>query len=143
MAKKTKTATRPRGADFDREARELHMAMVELVRVYQLRDRKRVCYYDVSVTQCYALGALLAGGPLTRLDQAAPDNAGRDTDRVGQWRGLGINHCHMPPLRRQLGRRGQPWQAAANHQHVRTQPWTQWLGGFLGQVDHISSQSVT
>jgi DNA-binding MarR family transcriptional regulator len=50
---------------LEREARDLHRAMVELVRVYQFRDRKRICYYDISVTQCYALGALVAKGPTT------------------------------------------------------------------------------
>ncbi len=33
--------------------------------MYQFRDRKRICYYDVSVTQCYAISALLASGPMT------------------------------------------------------------------------------
>jgi len=49
---------------LDKDARDLHRAMVELVRVYQLRDRKRVCYYDISVTQCYALGVLVSKGPV-------------------------------------------------------------------------------
>jgi len=57
---------RPAARDraLDKEARDLHAAMVELVRVYQLRDRQRVCYYDLSVTQCYALGELLSKGAL-------------------------------------------------------------------------------
>jgi MarR family 2-MHQ and catechol resistance regulon transcriptional repressor len=51
-------------AILHKDARALHRAMVELVRVYQLRDRQRVCYYDISVTQCYAIGALLGKGPM-------------------------------------------------------------------------------
>jgi DNA-binding MarR family transcriptional regulator len=39
--------------------------MGELVRAYQFRDRKRTCYYDLSVTQCYALGVLVEYGPMT------------------------------------------------------------------------------
>jgi len=35
-----------------------------LVRVYQFRDRTRICYYDLSVTQCHAVGALVAHGPI-------------------------------------------------------------------------------
>jgi len=35
------------------------------VRVYQFRDRKRICYYDISVTQCYALSALLRHRAMT------------------------------------------------------------------------------
>jgi DNA-binding MarR family transcriptional regulator len=39
--------------------------MGELVRAYQFRDRRRTCYYDLSVTQCYALGVLVDYGPMT------------------------------------------------------------------------------
>lgn len=35
-----------------------------MVRVYQFRDRTRICYYDLSVTQCYALSALVVHGPM-------------------------------------------------------------------------------
>jgi DNA-binding MarR family transcriptional regulator len=35
-----------------------------LVRVYQFRDRDRICCHDVSVTQCYALETLVAHGPM-------------------------------------------------------------------------------
>jgi len=48
-----------------------HRALTELVRVYQFRDRDRICCYDVSVTQCYALEALVLRGPLTLNDLAA------------------------------------------------------------------------
>jgi DNA-binding MarR family transcriptional regulator len=50
---------------LDKEAWELHKALSKLVRVYQFRDRKRICYYDVSVTQCYAISALIRHGSIT------------------------------------------------------------------------------
>lgn len=56
---------------FDKDAWELHKALSELVRVYQFRDRKRVCYYDVSVTQCYAINALIRRGSMTLNGLAA------------------------------------------------------------------------
>jgi DNA-binding MarR family transcriptional regulator len=34
------------------------------VRVYQFRDRDRICCHDVSVTQCYALETLVEHGPM-------------------------------------------------------------------------------
>jgi MarR family 2-MHQ and catechol resistance regulon transcriptional repressor len=53
------------------DAVELHRALGELVRVYQFRDRDRICCYDISVTQCYALEAVAADGPLTLNELAA------------------------------------------------------------------------
>jgi MarR family transcriptional regulator, 2-MHQ and catechol-resistance regulon repressor len=46
------------------DAEELQRAMSDLVRIYQFRDRDRICCYDISVTQCYALEALVEHGPL-------------------------------------------------------------------------------
>jgi len=53
------------GDTLDRDAAELHAALNDLVRVYQFRDRKRICFHDVSVTQCYALSALVREGAPT------------------------------------------------------------------------------
>jgi DNA-binding MarR family transcriptional regulator len=53
-----------------RDATALHQAVSELVRVYQFRDRNTIRYYDVTATQCYAVAALLANGPMT-LNQLA------------------------------------------------------------------------
>src|SRR5688572_21762853 len=50
-------------AQLEADAASLHEALSELVRVYQFRDRDRICCHDVSVTQCYALEALLRRGP--------------------------------------------------------------------------------
>lgn len=51
-------------ADLQRDAEALQTAVADLVRVYQFRDRDRICCHDVSVTQCYALETLVAHGPL-------------------------------------------------------------------------------
>ena len=47
-----------------RDAVALHAAVSELVRVYQFRDRDRICCHDVSVTQCHALEAIVEHGPM-------------------------------------------------------------------------------
>jgi DNA-binding MarR family transcriptional regulator len=52
-----------RVSGLEADATALHEALSELVRVYQFRDRDRVCCHDISVTQCYALEALLRRGP--------------------------------------------------------------------------------
>lgn len=55
---------------IDTDATALHEALSELVRVYQFRDRDRICCHDISVTQCYALEALLRRGPSSVNDLA-------------------------------------------------------------------------
>lgn len=70
IATKRKQAISPRDATagdaaLDKDAWDLQGALSELVRAYQFRDRKRICYYDVSVTQCYAISAILAAGSMT------------------------------------------------------------------------------
>src|SRR5262245_25411651 len=55
---------RPKAASgLEQDAESLYAALSELVRVYQFRDRDTICCYDVSVTQCYAIEALLRRGP--------------------------------------------------------------------------------
>jgi MarR family transcriptional regulator, 2-MHQ and catechol-resistance regulon repressor len=56
---------------LDADAVDLHAALSELVRVYQFRDRDRICCHDISVTQCYALEALIRRGPSGLNDLAA------------------------------------------------------------------------
>jgi MarR family 2-MHQ and catechol resistance regulon transcriptional repressor len=51
-----------RGLEHDAAA--LQAAVSDLVRVYQFRDRDRICCHDISVTQCYALEAIAEHGPL-------------------------------------------------------------------------------
>ena len=56
---------------LEADAVDLHRALTELVRVYQFRDRDRICCYDISVTQCYALEAVVLDGPLTLNELAS------------------------------------------------------------------------
>lgn len=58
-------------ADLHRQAADFHAAVSELVRVYQFRDRDRICCHDVSVTQCYALEVLVGRGALRSQALAA------------------------------------------------------------------------
>ncbi|MBL8298858.1 MAG: MarR family transcriptional regulator [Rhodanobacteraceae bacterium] len=53
------------------DAEALTAALADLVRVYQFRDRDRICCYDISVTQCYALEALAGQGPMRSQTLAA------------------------------------------------------------------------
>ena len=46
-------------------AAELYDALERLIRVYQFRDRDRICCHDISLTQCHALEAVVRDGPLT------------------------------------------------------------------------------
>ena len=54
-----------------RDAEELYDAREDLLRVYQFRDRDRICCFDVSVSQCYALEGLVRRGSMTLNDLAA------------------------------------------------------------------------
>ena len=56
---------------LDRDAAELHRALTDLIRVYQFRDRRRICCHDISVTQCYALDVLAAQGPVLLRELAS------------------------------------------------------------------------
>jgi DNA-binding MarR family transcriptional regulator len=58
-------------SSLEQDAENLYAALSELVRVYQFRDRDTICCYDVSVTQCYAIEALLRRGPSGLNDLAA------------------------------------------------------------------------
>jgi MarR family 2-MHQ and catechol resistance regulon transcriptional repressor len=54
-----------------RDTEELYDALEDLLRIYQFRDRDRICCFDVSVSQCYALEGLVRRGALTLNDLAA------------------------------------------------------------------------
>jgi MarR family 2-MHQ and catechol resistance regulon transcriptional repressor len=60
----TSVPARVVSADLQRDAEGLQQALAELVRVYQFRDRDKICCHDISVTQCYALETLVEHGPL-------------------------------------------------------------------------------
>lgn len=70
MTATTNEPERNKAERLDRQAESLYEALSELVRVYQFRDRDRICCHDVSVTQCHALEALSRRGPSTLNDLA-------------------------------------------------------------------------
>src|SRR5262245_3334698 len=53
------------------DTEDLYDALEDLLRVYQFRDRDRICCFDVSVSQCYALEGLVRRGGMTLNDLAA------------------------------------------------------------------------
>lgn len=53
------------GDALDADAAQLHRVLLELKRAYQFRDRDCICCYDISVTQCWALEALIRRSGLT------------------------------------------------------------------------------
>ena len=65
MMTKTAGPTRTHDPVLDRDTSDLYEALTDLVRVYQFRDRNLICCHDISVTQCYALDALVRGGTTT------------------------------------------------------------------------------
>ncbi len=66
------TATTPNtDAQLAEQTARFYDALSSLIRVYQFRDRDRICCHDVSVSQCYALEALVRHGPLTLNELAA------------------------------------------------------------------------
>ena len=53
------------------DTRSFYEALSELLRVYQFRDRDRICCHDISITQCYALEALARERAMTLNDLAS------------------------------------------------------------------------
>jgi MarR family 2-MHQ and catechol resistance regulon transcriptional repressor len=48
-----------------RDAARLQKSLSQLTRVLQFRDRDRACCYELSVSQCHALEAMIQHGPMT------------------------------------------------------------------------------
>lgn len=65
------TLAAPPASALDREGAAVHRALAELVRAYQFRDKEQICCHDISVSQCYALEALVRRGSLTLNELAA------------------------------------------------------------------------
>ena len=61
MSGTTETLHRP---GLIRDSARLQESLGGLIRVLQSRDRDRACCYDLSVSQCYALEALIQHGPM-------------------------------------------------------------------------------
>jgi MarR family transcriptional regulator, 2-MHQ and catechol-resistance regulon repressor len=64
-------APTPAGDEVQPHTLAFHRALVELIRVYQFRDRERICCHDISVTQCYALDSLAQRGAQTLNELSA------------------------------------------------------------------------
>ncbi|MDH5805721.1 MAG: MarR family transcriptional regulator [Gemmatimonadota bacterium] len=64
----SETAQNPEAAS---DAEALYTALSDLIRVYQFRDRDRICCYDVSITQCHALDVLTENEAMSVNDLAA------------------------------------------------------------------------
>lgn len=62
---------KPAPATLERDAAALHRVMTEFLRVYQFRDRDRLGYYGLTITQHYVLDVLMQRGPLTLNELAA------------------------------------------------------------------------
>jgi DNA-binding MarR family transcriptional regulator len=54
----SRPTSEPADSSLESDALSLHRTLSELVRMFQFRDRDRICCHDISVTQCYALEAL-------------------------------------------------------------------------------------
>lgn len=50
---------------LQRQGEAFHEALSDFVRAYLLGERDRICCHDISLTQCYALDALVRRGPST------------------------------------------------------------------------------
>jgi len=51
-------------SSLQKDAIALYHALNELIRIYQFRDRDRICCHGISITQCYGLEGLVHHGPL-------------------------------------------------------------------------------
>ena len=52
------------------EATRLYWAVQEMARLFQFRDKDRICCYGITVTECYALEMLISSGPMMLNDLA-------------------------------------------------------------------------
>ena len=51
--------------DLQRQVEAFHEALSDFVRAYLVGERGQICCHDISLTQCYALEALVRRGPST------------------------------------------------------------------------------
>lgn len=49
---------------------DFHRALTDLIRVYQFRDRNRICAHGITVSESHALDRLVQLGPMTLNDLA-------------------------------------------------------------------------
>src|ERR1044072_3566354 len=104
------------------DAVALHRVLSDLTRMLQFRDRDRICCHDVSVTQCYALEALVARGEQTLNELAgelylAKSTARRVVDALVARRRQDAQRAGGYPLPRQEHR--QPRRRRAGGEGLR------------------------
>ncbi len=76
------------------DAAAFSQALQDLLRLYQFRDRERICCHDITVSECYALEALVRRGPQTlnqvaaalRLDKSTASRVVRALEEKGYVR---------------------------------------------------------
>src|SRR6187549_503720 len=56
---------------LQRQGEAFHEALSDFVRAYLVGERDRICCHDISLSQCYALEALIRRGPSTLKALAA------------------------------------------------------------------------
>jgi DNA-binding MarR family transcriptional regulator len=56
---------KPTDLELQQQVEAFHEALSDFVRAYLVGERDRICCHDISLTQCYALDALLRRGPST------------------------------------------------------------------------------
>ena len=56
---------KPTDPVLQRQVEAFHEALSDFVRAYLLGERDQICCHDISLTQCYAIDALLRRGPST------------------------------------------------------------------------------
>jgi MarR family 2-MHQ and catechol resistance regulon transcriptional repressor len=64
---------------LERDAVALFAVMTDLLRVYQFRDRDRMGYHGLTITQSYVMEAVIRRGQLTLNDLAAEMNLDKST----------------------------------------------------------------
>jgi DNA-binding MarR family transcriptional regulator len=75
----TRTSGSTRLPSLTRDAAALYEVMTELLRVYQFRDRDRVGYHGLTITQVYVLDILVRRGPHTLNALAAAMHLDKST----------------------------------------------------------------
>ena len=63
--------TTPLDKTLEEDAVNFYDALQELIRIYQFRDRDKICCHGISITQCYTLDALSRRSPITLKELAS------------------------------------------------------------------------
>lgn len=71
MQRSRRTGTLPKDPSLAHDTAEFSRALESLARIYQLQDPRQACTYGITLTECYALEAIVESGPLTVNQVAA------------------------------------------------------------------------